>query len=131
MKANIFALETDEPQEQTDEPQAETNDFIVPEILDQLTVEKIAEHYERVLPELQDNKFFLNFKDCRRIQFNGLIALTEFAEKIAITGRHIYIDHIKNDVFKALKITGKQNSFRFPHQGIYLSERFMSGGPRC
>ncbi len=131
MKANIFALETDEKTEEAPKPMVADNEYVVPEILDHAALENIAEHYQQALSKLTDNKYFLNFKNCRRIQRSGLIGLIEFAEKLAITGRHIYIDHINNNLFKALKITGKQNSFRFPHQGIYLSEKYMSGGPRC
>jgi ABC-type transporter Mla MlaB component len=128
MKANIFSLE--EEQQVAAEPAAPKEDEChVGEILNADEVARIEEAYQK--SRLADNKFFLQCGQCRRITSEGLAALVSFSEKVAITGRHIYLDDVNNTVFKALKISGKQPHFRFRHQGQYLSDRYMSGGPRC
>lgn len=128
MKANIFSLE--EEKRVAAEPAAPQEDeYYVGEILNADEVARIEEAYPK--SQLPDNKFYLKCDNCRRITSDGLAGLVAFSEKVATTGRHIYLDNVDNTVFKALKLSGKQPHFRFRHQGQYLSDRYMSGGPRC
>jgi anti-anti-sigma regulatory factor len=59
----------------------------------------------------------LDFEKCNRIDASGVRALEELHTKIASLGKTIYVINISSTPYKALKLTGKFDTLKFPHRG--------------
>jgi anti-anti-sigma regulatory factor len=59
----------------------------------------------------------LNFAKCNRLDTSGIRALEELNAKMNELGKDIYIHNIHSTPYKALKLSGKFDSFKYPHKG--------------
>ncbi|MCB1191431.1 MAG: hypothetical protein H7A23_19620 [Leptospiraceae bacterium] len=100
------------------EPKPKKEEILVPPILSIETMETVTKAYEEAKPEI-DDKVILLFDKCQRVESSGLRALSEFGDKVVADGKNVYINNINNTQFKALKLTGKIEAFRFFHRGEY------------
>ncbi len=95
-------------------------EILVPAILSIETMSGVTKAYEEAKSEI-DDKVILLFDKCQKVESSGLRALTEFGNKVVADGKNVYINNINNTQFKALKLTGKIEAFRFFHRGEYKS----------
>lgn len=121
---NFEGTEFGELDKQTDTISAEhkqkKEEIYVPKVLTIETMDSVLKAYEEVKPEI-DDKVVLLFDRCERVESSGLRALSEFGDKVVADEKNVYIQNINNSIFKALKLTGKIDKFRFFHRGEYLS----------
>lgn len=106
------------------------DEAMVSEKLDRASFKMIDHRISQIRDNLTD-RVYLNFSHCRRMDGSGLHALCEFAEKMHSEQKHVYLTDMNNDLFKALKLSGHQSKFRFPHHGEYRTEGFGQGNVRC
>ncbi|MCB1309058.1 MAG: STAS domain-containing protein [Leptospiraceae bacterium] len=106
------------------------DEALVPEVLNRSTFKQVEQRVAGIQSNLHD-RVYLNFSKCRRMDTHGLHALGEFAEQMHANQKHVYLTDLNNDLFKALKLSGIQSRFRFPHHGEYRTEGFGQGNVRC
>lgn len=110
--------------------QLAADEAMVPEKLDAASFKTVERRITQIKENLKD-RVYLNFARCRRINGSGLHALCDFAEQMHSDQKHVYLTDMNNDIFKALKLSGHQSKFRFPHHGEYRTEGFGQGNVRC
>jgi len=100
----------------------------MPEIV---SSETLAVHLDDIKRKGQGNARPLDFSKVRRITGTGLKALRQVSEELRDQDAYLEIDNIDNNVFKAIKIAGYMDLFRFVHRGEYNSNTPIPEGPRC
>lgn len=101
------------------------------EMPEKISAESLSEIREEILAKGQGNARPLDFTNVKRITGTGLKALRQMSETLRDQDAYLEIDQINNTVFKAIKIAGYMDMFRFVHRGEYINTVALPEGPRC